>query len=597
MYTFHGDKSLILPSLSMMHDGLIILDRESIITFVDDKFSLLLSESPDDIKGKCIRDIGAFDEAERICTAARIVHDEHRPTVISTISSADGMYFEIRMAPLGDEILVEFSNTTHKVLEKMRLKESDRSKEFFLANLPGMAYRRLYDRDWTMLYVSKGCFQMTGYYPESLIRSRDLSFNDLILPGYRTRIWEEWTEVLEKHDVFRGEYPITKVTGETVWVFEQGQGVYDEKGRVVTIEGLLIDVTASKERQFQIEYLLNHDALTGVYNRLAFSEKRKEYDENNILPVSVITCDIDGLKIINDAFGMATGDVLLKETARILARHLENGDFLARLGGDDFAVLLPNKTAEQAADMIDRIQEDMNEYNQRIDGNAKKIHISFGYATKELPDETIELVQKVAEENMNKQKLLEHKSLHSSIVASIKTTLLEKSQETEEHAERLAFLSRKMGEKMQLSKGDMNDLELFAVLHDIGKVGIKDKILTKPEPLTPEEWVEMRKHTEIGYRIAMSSPELIPIADYILSHHEKWDGTGYPQGLYGKEIPLAARILTVADAYDAMTQDRAYRKALSQEYALSEIEKNAGTQFDPEVVDVFVTLMREASAK
>jgi len=581
----------------MMHDGLIILDRESIITFVDDKFSLLLSESPDDIKGKCIRDIGAFDEAERICTAARIVHDEHRPTVISTISSADGMYFEIRMAPLGDEILVEFSNTTHKVLEKMRLKESDRSKEFFLANLPGMAYRRLYDRDWTMLYVSKGCFQMTGYYPESLIRSRDLSFNDLILPGYRTRIWEEWTEVLEKHDVFRGEYPITKVTGETVWVFEQGQGVYDEKGRVVTIEGLLIDVTASKERQFQIEYLLNHDALTGVYNRLAFSEKRKEYDENNILPVSVITCDIDGLKIINDAFGMATGDVLLKETARILARHLENGDFLARLGGDDFAVLLPNKTAEQAADMIDRIQEDMNEYNQRIDGNAKKIHISFGYATKELPDETIELVQKVAEENMNKQKLLEHKSLHSSIVASIKTTLLEKSQETEEHAERLAFLSRKMGEKMQLSKGDMNDLELFAVLHDIGKVGIKDKILTKPEPLTPEEWVEMRKHTEIGYRIAMSSPELIPIADYILSHHEKWDGTGYPQGLYGKEIPLAARILTVADAYDAMTQDRAYRKALSQEYALSEIEKNAGTQFDPEVVDVFVTLMREASAK
>lgn len=597
MYTFHGDKSLILPSLSMMHDGLIILDRESIITFVDDKFSLLLSESPDDIKGKCIRDIGAFDEAERICTAARIVHDEHRPTVISTISSADGMYFEIRMAPLGDEILVEFSNTTHKVLEKMRLKESDRSKEFFLANLPGMAYRRLYDRDWTMLYVSKGCFQMTGYYPESLIRSRDLSFNDLILPGYRTRIWEEWTEVLEKHDVFRGEYPITKVTGETVWVFEQGQGVYDEKGRVVTIEGLLIDVTASKERQFQIEYLLNHDALTGVYNRLAFSEKRKEYDENNILPVSVITCDIDGLKIINDAFGMATGDVLLKETARILARHLENGDFLARLGGDDFAVLLPNKTAEQAADMIDRIQEDMNEYNQRIDGNAKKIHISFGYATKELPDETIELVQKVAEENMNKQKLLEHKSLHSSIVASIKTTLLEKSQETEEHAERLAFLSRKMGEKMQLSKGDMNDLELFAVLHDIGKVGIKDKILTKPEPLTPEEWVEMRKHTEIGYRIAMSSPELIPIADYILSHHEKWDGTGYPQGLYGKEIPLAARILTVADAYDAMTQDRAYRKALSQEYALSEIEKNAGTQFDPEVVDVFVTLMREVSAK
>ena len=134
----------------------------------------------------------------------------------------------------------------------------------------------------------------------------------------------------------------------------------------------------------------------------------------------------------------------------------------------------------------------------------------------------------------------------------------------------------------------MVELELLSMLHDIGKIGVDDSILTKFDTLTDAEWREMKKHPEIGYRIAMAAPELKHIAEYILCHHERWDGKGYPQGLTGEEIPVLSRIIAVVDSYDAMTHDRAYRKAISAEDAKTEILNNAGTQFDPKIAKVFV---------
>jgi HD-GYP domain-containing protein (c-di-GMP phosphodiesterase class II) len=170
----------------------------------------------------------------------------------------------------------------------------------------------------------------------------------------------------------------------------------------------------------------------------------------------------------------------------------------------------------------------------------------------------------------------------------MKTTLFEKNKETEEHAQRLIEYSNLIGQKLQLWDKQLNELELLSTLHDIGKIGISDLILNKPGRLSEEEWVEMKKHPEIGYRIAMSTSELAPIAEYILYHHERWDGDGYPQGLKGEEIPLLSRIISVADAYDAMTEDRPYRKAISREEACTELRRNAGSQFDPDIVMVFL---------
>ena len=195
---------------------------------------------------------------------------------------------------------------------------------------------------------------------------------------------------------------------------------------------------------------------------------------------------------------------------------------------------------------------------------------------------------------MYKRKLLETRSLHSSIIASIKTTLFEKSNETEAHATRLATMTKQLGQALGLSEDDLVALELFSTLHDIGKISIDREILTKPGRLTDGEWDEIKKHPEVGYRIAQASPELRPISDLILTHHEHWDGTGYPQGLSGEKIPLLARILAVVDAFDAMTEDRSYRPALSRDIAIAEIRRNAGKQFDPKITDLFLQMNGQA---
>ena len=194
---------------------------------------------------------------------------------------------------------------------------------------------------------------------------------------------------------------------------------------------------------------------------------------------------------------------------------------------------------------------------------------------------------------MYHQKLLDGKSYRNTIINTLLTTLYEKSFETEEHSKRMEQYCLAIGRELQLSTRDINELSLLALLHDIGKVTVNPSILQKPSKLTLAEWDEMKRHSEIGYRIAQATPELTVVSDLILAHHERWDGKGYPRGIKGEEIPLACRILAVADAFDAMTNDRVYRNAISIEEAIKELERNAGSQFDPEIVKVLLEYLRK----
>jgi len=352
------------------------------------------------------------------------------------------------------------------------------------------------------------------------------------------------------------------------------------------------EISERKETEKLLQYRSFHDTLTGVYNRAYFEEEMQRIDKRLDGTIGLIMIDLDGLKLINDTMGHEQGDVLLTRSAHILASCVRGSDVVARIGGDEFAVLLHPVDESTIQSVCDRIHKMIMETNATQ--QLAPISLSIGYAVSSDPAVPMQEIFQRADNNMYREKLHRRQSTRSAIVQTVMKLLEARDYITEGHADRLQAIVARMGEHLLLSAEKIADLRLFAQFHDIGKVGIPDSILLKPTALTLEEKIEMQRHSEIGHRIAQSAPDLTPISDWVLKHHEWWDGQGYPLGLAGEEIPLECRMLAIADAYDAMTSDRPYRQALSHEEALREIQNCAGTQFDPALVRQFVALYGEA---
>ncbi len=369
-------------------------------------------------------------------------------------------------------------------------------------------------------------------------------------------------------------------------------------GTVIVINQIYLDLSNQNklitEREEELLNLTYTDTLTGLYNRRYFEKIIQDYN-NSIqnLPISIIIGDINGLKLINDAFGHDQGDKIIKDTATILTNIFKDKYKVSRTGGDEFTIVLLNSNKERVEALLLELDNMFDEYNNHVQSDAFRIEISLGYSVKTKISQDINQTIKNAEELMYKRKLVNNRSLHSSILNSIKATMTEKSNITKEHAQRLAYYTSKIAQKLNLNQEDISNLLLFSELHDLGKFGIDDTILKKDRKLSEEEWSEMKKHPEKGYRIAMSIKELEPIAELILSHHEKWDGKGYPRNLHGENIPLLSRILSVVDAYDAMTNDRPYRKAMTKQQAMREISDCSGSHFDPFIADIFLKILSD----
>ncbi len=362
--------------------------------------------------------------------------------------------------------------------------------------------------------------------------------------------------------------------------------LFDQDHQVQQIIVACEEISERKKAEAWIKYLSYNDSLTGLFNRAFFDEELRRLDAPDQLPLSIIIGDVNGLKLVNDTFGHLSGDKLLKNIAVILQRCCRSDDIVARWGGDEFAILLPKTSSKIAYFICEQIRSSCLESNP----DPIRANIALGAASKVSFDEDLNKVISEAENIMYRNKLLESKSIRNSIISSLEASLHEKTMETREHAQRMQKLSIQFGRALDLPANEIDRLALLARLHDIGKIGIADEILNKPGPLSPDEWVEIKKHPEIGYRIVYSSHELIAIAEEILCHHERWDGSGYPEALRGQGIPLLARILTIVDAYDVMTHARSYKEAIDHEQALAEISRCSASQFDPELVCIFLTI-------
>ena len=382
---------------------------------------------------------------------------------------------------------------------------------------------------------------------------------------------------------------LTSQSGQQFYISINRSKIKDHQSNFFGEVIVFRDVTQAKNENDEIRYISYHDKLTGLYNRTFFEEEIARLNTDRQYPITIIMGDCNGLKIANDLFGHLEGDKLLQKIAEIIKVSIRHEDIAARWGGDEFVIILPQTEEPVGLEIRERILN----YCACSDHVPIQPSLALGSATTTDFDFDLNELIKQAEDRMYRHKLLESKSNRNSLIRSIEKMVYEKSFETEEHANRMKEISQKVGRAVGLSDYEQEELSILSVLHDIGKIGIPDRVLLKNSSLTSTEWEIMKQHSEKGYNLAKSTPELVKIAESILHHHERWDGTGYPSGQKGEDIPKLSRILTIIDAYDVITHSRSYKLARSSQEALQEIEKCAGTQFDPELAKIFIELVRE----
>lgn len=326
--------------------------------------------------------------------------------------------------------------------------------------------------------------------------------------------------------------------------------------------------------------------MTGLHNRAYFTKKVNELIKEEAFPIRIIMGDVNGLKMVNDTFGHIEGDNLIIAMSNRL-KSLYNNYLIFRWGGDEFILLVPNCNSCVECDLMGKITT--------IDNSSLNLNftlsMSIGSSIIKNKYDNLDDALKDAENKLYSHKLLVGKNVRISILTNLIKTLHVKNIENIEHIDRVIDLCLKLGKKLSLSLETLDELVLIAKLHDIGKIAIPEEILLKPETLSYEEFEIMKTHSEKGYRLLMTIPELNHIAKGILSHHENYDGSGYPLGLSKNEIPLISRIFSIVDAYDTMTNNSLYNKTKTKLEAIAELKKCSGTQFDPKIVELFCSIL------
>jgi diguanylate cyclase (GGDEF)-like protein len=363
---------------------------------------------------------------------------------------------------------------------------------------------------------------------------------------------------------------------------------------------------AFQARRAELQDLAGRDELTQLQNRRFFYEQLQQELDLAIRykrDLSMLMIDVDDLKLINDEFGHQVGDVVLRHLGKVLNQLAGERNVTARVGGDEFAVIMPGSSRKQADKLTHAIWDALaKEPICETEHASIFLGVSVGMGGYPWGGLTMDEIIHWADTKLYANKL-ERKGLNAqtdaaddqrlvaAVVDVLSSALDVRDKMTHRHARRVARMSAYVAKELKLTDDQVVQIEYAAALHDIGKIGVADNILHKDAALDHEEWKQMRLHSDLGYQILNGIDFLQDAAEIVYSHHERFDGTGYPRKLKGEETPLGARVFSIVDAYDAMTSRRPYREAMTHEEAMEEIRANSGTQFDPRVVEAFVGMM------
>ena len=359
-----------------------------------------------------------------------------------------------------------------------------------------------------------------------------------------------------------------------------------KNGKTIGVVVTFMDISERKQKEREILYLSCYDMLTGLQNRRCFEDNRARMDVPGNLPLSVIFADINGLKLTNDVFGHSAGDELIRRSSRILQEVSRPEDLVVRFGGDEFVLLLPKTDGERAEKILGLVRARFAD----VQAEAIVCSISLGLDTKKHSEQSLDDVMARAENAMYRDKALHHKSGNGEMIDIIIGTLHERNADEKRHSAAAAALCAQLGAVLNLAETEIRKANRAGYLHDIGKIVLDEAILRK-DTLTEEEYEKLKQHPAVGYRILGLFNDTLDLAEYVYSHHERWDGTGYPRGLRGAQIPLLSRVIAIAETYDRVLNQGALPLHERRAAALDVIRGGAGTQFDSQIAESFVQMM------
>ena len=438
--------------------------------------------------------------------------------------------------------------------------------------------------DGTLSFANEAFCRYFGKTRQQVLGSSITDFisNQEIEPFCNRLVSESQTQPVVAFD-----HQMMTEDGAARWQHWTNRAIINDEGILAEYQAVGRDVTERKRMEEQLRYMSIHDALTGLYNRAYFEEAMERLQVENGL-IGLVVCDVDGLKLVNDTLGHHTGDQLLIAAAQVIKECFRHNDVVTRIGGDEFVILLPNTNRTIIENVSDRIQEAAARFNSQ--NPEFPLSLSVGYAIGNTASTPPWELFKKADNNMYREKLRRSHTSRSTIIQALMNVLARRKIIFYQQTKHLQDLVSRMAVFLGLSDYTQTNLHLLAEFRNIGMVGIAKDIVSKKEPLTPEEQAELRRHCEIGHRIVLSSPELVSIADLILKHHEWWNGQGYPLGLQGDEIPLECRILAIARAYQQW-HAAVPQKARTHQEAVHQLRLGAGIQFDPILVKKFIQII------